>query len=46
MVNMRVAGKTDTTVLIILVIILRVICLLLTFKLEANPGEIYCFLPL
>ena len=40
-----VLGKADTAVLVTLIIILRVIYLLLTFKLEADPGEVYYFLP-
>ena len=43
---MRVAEKADTAVLAALVIILRVTYLLSIFKLKANPGEVYYFLPL
>ena len=46
MIDVRVAGKANTAVLVTLVIILKVIYLLLIFKLEANPGEVYYFLPL
>ena len=45
--NVRVGlGDDDTAVLVTLVIILRVACLLSTFKSEADPGEVCCFLPL
>ena len=40
-----VLGEDDTAVLVTLVVILRVACLLLTFKSEADPGEVNCFLP-
>ena len=43
--DVRVAGKADTAVLITLAVILRITYLLLTFKSEADPGEIYYFLP-
>ena len=44
--DMRVIlGKNTTAVLIALAIILKVIYLLLTFKSEADPGEVYYFLP-
>ena len=43
--NVRVVlGEDDTAVLIALAVILKVVYLLLTFKLEANPGEVYYFL--
>ena len=42
--NVRVAGKANTAVLITLAVILKITCLLLTFKSEANPGEVYYFL--
>ena len=45
-VNIRGAGKADTAVLITLVIILKIICLLLISGSEADPGEVYYFLPL
>ena len=37
-------GNNDTAVLVTLVVILRVIYLLLIFKSEVNPGEVYYFL--
>ena len=43
-VNVRGAGKADTTVLVTLVIILKVACLLSTSKSEADPREVYYFL--
>ena len=43
--DVRGAGKADTAVLVTLVIILKVACLLSTFKSEADPGEVYYFLP-
>ena len=43
--NIRVVlGEDNTAVLVTLAIILRIIYLLLTFKLEADPGEVYYFL--
>ena len=45
-VDMRGAGEAYTAVLIALVVILKVTYLLSTFKLEADPGEVYYFLPL
>ena len=45
--NVRVAiGKANMAVLITLVIILKVTYSLSIFKSEADPGEIYYFLPL
>ena len=45
--DMRVVlGENDTAVLIALVIILKVICLLLISESEADPTEVYYFLPL
>ena len=45
--DVRVAlGEDDTAVLVALVIILRVACLLSTFEPEADPMEVYYFLPL
>ena len=44
---MRVGlGNNDTAVLVALVIILKIACLLLTSNSEANPREVYYFLPL
>ena len=40
-----VLGKNNTAVLVTLVIILKIAYLLLTFKSEADPGEVYYFLP-
>ena len=45
-VNVRGVGEADTAILVTLVVILRVACLLSIFKLEANPEEVYYFLPL
>ena len=45
--DMRVVLREDNTaVLVTLIIILKIIYLLLTFKLKANPTEVYYFLPL
>ena len=43
---MRGAGEADTAVLATLIIILKVTYLLLTSGSEADPGEVYYFLPL
>ena len=40
-----VLGKDDTAMLITLAVILKITCLSLTFKLEADPGEVCYFLP-
>ena len=40
-----VLGENNTAVLVTLAVILKITCLLLTFKSETNPGEVYCFLP-
>ena len=43
--DMRVVlGEDDTAVLVTLAVILKVTYLLLTFKSEADPGEVYYFL--
>ena len=40
-----VLGENNTAVLITLAVILKVVCLSSTFKLKADPGEVYYFLP-
>ena len=44
--DIRVVGKANTAVLVTLVIILKIIYLSLISKPEANPTEVYYFLPL
>ena len=41
-----ILGENNTAVLVILALILKVIYLLLTSESEANPAEVYYFLPL
>ena len=43
--NVRVTEKVNTAVLATLAVISRITYLLLIFKSEADPGEVYCFLP-
>ena len=40
-----VLGEANTAVLVTLVIILKVTCLLPISEPEADPTEVYCFLP-
>ena len=40
-----VLGKDNTAVLVTLAVILKITCLLLISKSEADPGEVYYFLP-